>query len=273
MAENEIAPPFLGAAWDGTGFGLDGTIWGGEFLLVNEFSFTRFAHLRSFCLPGGEQAVKEPRRTALGLLYERFGDAAFTMKDLAPVRAFRPPELVVLRQALRQGINCPRTSSVGRLFDAVAGLIDLRQSIGFEGQAAMGLEFALEGFASDEAYPWRMVPGTLASPSGLEAPLILDWAALLDAILDDVRGQVKRGLISARFHNALAQAVVEIARRAGQSRVALSGGCFQNRYLTERTVQELQRAGFHPYWHQRVPPNDGGVALGQAVAAARTVTT
>ena len=263
MAENELAPPVFGVSWDGTGLGLDDTSWGGEFLTISETGFQRFAHLRTFRLPGGEQAVKEPRRVALGLLHEMFGDAVFDRIDLAPVRAFRPAELALLRQSLPKRLNAPVTSSMGRLFDAVAGVIGSRQVLRFEGQAAMELEFALDGVETDEAYPLEVV-----SPSS-PSPLVLDWAPMIRAMLEDLQRRTDVPLISAKFHNALAEAIVSLAGRAGHPRVVLSGGCFQNKYLTERAVRRLQAAGFQPYWHQRVPPNDGGIALGQAVAAVR----
>jgi hydrogenase maturation protein HypF len=268
MAENEIEPPLLGVSWDGTGYGLDGTVWGGEFFLVTETSCERVAYLRQFRLPGGDRAVKEPRRTALGLLYEMFGEAAFAMADAAPVQAFSPAELGLLRTMLARGLNSPLTSSVGRLFDAAASLAGLRQQVRFEGQAAMELEFALEGIATAEAYELP-IRSPHAPRTTHHAPLLLDWSPLVEAILADLKSHVPIGQISARFHNALAEALVTVAKRVGQQRVVLSGGCFQNRYLTERSVQRLQEEGFRPYWHQRVPPNDGGISLGQAVAALR----
>ena len=263
MAENELEPPIFGVAWDGTGYGLDGTIWGGEFLKIEEASFARFGHLRTFCLPGGERALKEPRRVALGVLYEIFGDRVFDLAGLAPLQAFQPEELSLLRRSLQKRLNAPITSSAGRLFDAVAGLINLRQTMRFEGQAAMELEFALEGVNTDESYPLPIVPG---GPAQVQ---IGDWFPLIHSILSDVAAGIPIGLISARFHNALAEAIVAMARLSGENRVVLTGGCFQNKYLTERTVHRLQEAGFKPYWHQRVPPNDGGVALGQILAAMR----
>ena len=267
MAENELAEPVLGVSWDGTGFGLDGTVWGGEFLRVAEGSFTRVAHLRPFGLPGGDKAIKEPRRTALGLLHAAFGDEAFGMTDLAPVAAFTARELRVIRQMIARRLNVPLTSSAGRLFDAVASLAGLRQQVRFEGQAAMELESALAGVQTDEAYPFACrVPEE--DPQGA---IVMDWAPLVRAVLDDVRSRVAAGMIAARFHNALVEMIVAVAERLGETRVALSGGCFQNRYLTERAVTRLRAAGFRPYWHQRVPPNDGGIALGQLVAAARSL--
>ena len=266
MAENELAPPLLGVSWDGTGYGLDGTVWGGEFFLVTETSCERVAHLRQFRLPGADHAVKEPRRTALGLLYEMFGEAAFARAGLAPVQAFSPAELGLLRTMLARSLNSPLTSSVGRLFDAVASLAALRQQVRFEGQAAMELEFALEVTTTAEAYELPIRPHH-APRTAPHAPLLLDWSPMIEAILADLKRGLPIGQISARFHNALAEAIVAVARKVGQLRVVLSGGCFQNRYLTERSVHRLQEAGFRPYWHQRVPPNDGGISLGQALAA------
>ena len=273
MAENEIAPPVLGVSWDGTGYGSDGTIWGGEFFLVTDENIERIAHLRPFRLPGGDKAVKEPRRTALGLLHEISGDKVFEQKvrregapdgsraGCAPLAAFSSAELGTLRTMLAKKLNSPVTTSMGRLFDAVASLINLRQQIRFEGQAAMELEFALDGIETEDHYNLSLVT---RHPSHE-----LDWSPMIEAILADVRQGASVGMISAKFHNALAEGIVAVAKCAGQNRVVLSGGCFQNRYLTERAVRRLQAEGFRPYWHQRVPPNDGGIALGQVVAALR----
>jgi hydrogenase maturation protein HypF len=273
MAENEIAPPALGVSWDGTGYGTDGTIWGGEFFLVTDESIERIAHLRPFRLPGGDQAVKEPRRTAIGLLYEMSGDSIFERKNLAPVAAFSSAELATLKTMLAKKLNSPVTTSVGRLFDAVASLINLRQQIRFEGQAAMELEFALDGINTGESYPLP-IEHAVDQTKDLSrithhASRILNWSPMIQEILTDVERNIPIGIISAKFHNALMEGIVAVAKRAGQERVVLSGGCFQNRYLTEHAVRRLQAEGFRPYWHQRVPPNDGGIALGQVVAALR----
>jgi hydrogenase maturation protein HypF len=265
LAENEIGPPALGVAWDGTGLGLDGTIWGGEFFAVTLDSSERVAHLRPFRLPGGDQAVREPRRAALGLLYEMLGHAAFTRSDLPAVAAFTQKQLAVLQTMLKKNLHAPLTSSAGRLFDAVASLTGLRQKMHFEGQAAMDLEFALADVTTDDAYPLPLLNDA--------PPLVLDWAPAIAALLADLHGGVCAGLISAKFHNALAAGIVRVARHFGFNRVALSGGCFQNRYLTERTVAGLRAAQFQPYWHQRVPANDGGIALGQIVGALRDPAT
>jgi hydrogenase maturation protein HypF len=268
MAENELAPPVLGVAWDGTGYGLDGTIWGGEFFRVTENKIERVAHLRPFPLPGGDKAVKEPRRVALGLLYGLMGEEVFEHKELPTIAAFTTAELTALRSMLARGVNSPVTTSMGRLFDAVASLTGIRQTLDFEGQAAMDLEFALDGVETEEHYRLLSEHG---SDGKNQSPIVLDWAVLLAGILADVRHGVDVEIISARFHNALRHSAVGVANRIGEVRVALSGGCFQNRYLTETTVRRLQMKGFHPYWHQRVPPNDGGIALGQVMAARRNL--
>jgi hydrogenase maturation protein HypF len=247
VIENQVDLPALGVAWDGTGYGTDGTIWGGEFLLIHDDNrFERVASFRTFPLPGGDAAVKKPKQAAAGLLYEIYGSEAF--------KGDEPP---VLRQMLEKQVRCPRTSSVGRLFDAVASVTGIRQHASFEGQAAMELEFAA---APDvmESYSFVVHPGD---------PLIIDWEPMVRQIVNETRSNVTPKVISSKFHNTLAQIVVDIARRLGVLRVVLSGGCFQNRYLTERTVEGLREARFTTYWHQRVPPNDGGIALGQIVAA------
>jgi hydrogenase maturation protein HypF len=282
MAENEIAPPVLGVSWDGTGYGTDGTVWGGEFFLVTSESVERIAHLRPFRLPGGDKAVKEPRRSALGLLHELANcqDKFVLHMQHELVQAFSPKELATLKTMLAKKLNSPVTTSMGRLFDAVASLIYLRQQIRFEGQAAMELEFALDGVETDEAYPLPIADCRLPIEStdraaGASSRItdhashVLDWSMMVEEILSDVKEGVSVGIISARFHNALAECIVAVAKHAGQNHVVLSGGCFQNRYLTERAVRRLQAEGFRPYWHQRVPPNDGGIALGQVVAALR----
>jgi hydrogenase maturation protein HypF len=268
MAENELTPPVLGVSWDGTGFGLDGTIWGGEFLLVTDQGCDRRAALRSFPLPGGEQAIKEPRRSALGLLFEAFGREALAWTHLPPVAAFAETDLKVLESLLIRAVNAPRTSSAGRLFDAVASLAGLHQRVRFEGQAAMALQFAADEAVEDEAYEIPISAGQGSSPAGPPFQ-ILDWAPMLREILDDIEHAAPAARISARFHNALANAIVAVATRVGHEQVALTGGCFQNALLLERAVRRLRSAGFRPYWHQRIPPNDGGIALGQVVGAIR----
>ena len=177
---------------------------------------------------------------------------------------------MTLRGMLQRRFNSPLTSSMGRLFDAVASLTTLRQHIRFEGQAAMELEFAAEKSQTDLAYELRLSGGAAPFRPGIQKPkteIILDWALLALSVLADATGGADLAEISAKFHNALAESVVAVARKIGETRVVLSGGCFQNRYLTERTVARLHAENFRPYWHQRIPPNDGGIALGQVYAA------
>jgi hydrogenase maturation protein HypF len=266
MADNELEPPVLGVAWDGAGYGLDGTIWGGEFLLVTDTAIHRRAHLRQFRLPGGEKAIKEPRRIALALLREMLGEEALTPAALPPNISFSPAEWAGLKTMLKEGIHSPLTSSVGRLFDGVAALIGLRQKISFEGQAAMELESCLEGVETGESYQFKISDAGQTE----QAPFILDWQPVLEGVLADLQRGLPAGEISAKFHHALVEALISIARRVGRRQVALTGGCFQNRYLTERAVKRLEQEGFRPYWHQRVPPNDGGIALGQILAVRRS---
>ena len=261
LAENEIEGPALGVAWDGTGYGPDGTIWGGEFLRANhDGSFTRVAHLRQFRLPGGEAAVRHPCRTALGLLFA-CDEAIWKSKEdaLAPFREFSQAELSLLRQMVTKGVQSPLTSSAGRFFDGVAALIGLRQHVHFEGQAAMELEFAVQP-GIETHYPFALLQGE---------PTIVDWQPLIAAMIEEIDRHEKVATLAAKFHNTLAEIIVAVARQVGEPRVALTGGCFQNRYLLERTIQRLGEEGFQPYWHQRVPTNDGGIALGQLTAALR----
>jgi hydrogenase maturation protein HypF len=261
MAEHGLEPPVLGVAWDGTGYGPDGTVWGGEFLLVTTKDWRRVAHLRPFRLPGGDAAAREPRRAALGLIYEAFGDDAFTMTDLAPVAAFAPAERTVLRSMLTRGVNAPVTTSAGRLFDAFAALCALHQRTSYEGQAASALEWAADGRSSGRAFELPLIESE-------NARLVVDWEPALTAALAEVRNGAPAGGISEVLHNGLAKAIAAVATRIGEHRVVLTGGCFQNKRLTEATVAELRAAGCAPYWHQRVPPNDGGIAVGQAMWAA-----
>jgi hydrogenase maturation protein HypF len=260
MAENGIDAPVLGVVWDGTGFGWDGTIWGGEFFHVIPGTIRRVAHLRPFLLPGGELAVREPRRCALGLLYAWLGDELFTHTTLPVLATFSAQEREVLAVALRRGINTPMTTSVGRLFDAVAALAGVCLCNRYEGQAAMEWEWC----AADSADVHR--PDCYSLPVSDEG--VVDWAPLVAALLADLRAGARPAVMSARFHTALIETILVVCRQVGESRVVLSGGCFLNRRLLEGVVRRLTEEGFTPYWHQRVPPGDGGIALGQIVAAA-----
>jgi hydrogenase maturation protein HypF len=255
LVDRGLEPPVLGIAWDGTGYGTDGTLWGGEWLAVQDHhGFERIAHLRSFPLPGGDRAAREPRRAALGLLYEAFGDAAFTL-DCPTIRAFQPQELKLLQQMLQTGVNSPRTSSMGRLFDAIASLTGLCHRSTFEGEAAMQLESSLIGSSMAASYPYFL---------DVSGAIIVDWQPMLASILNDGESV---GVIAAQFHNTLVEMIRAIARRADLQQVVLTGGCFQNCYLLERAIQLLRKDGLVPHWHHQIPINDGGIAAGQLVGA------
>lgn len=262
LAENGAEGPALGVTWDGTGYGTDGTVWGGELLLGDAAGFARVASLRPFRLPGGEAAVREPRRSALALLLALLGPSALSRTDLAPVAAFTEAERALLDRMVATGAHSPATTSAGRLFDGVAALLGLHPRSAFEGEAAMALEARAD---PDErgAYPFPLVPAADES-----SPALLDWRPLLHALLEDGARGVPVPVRSARFHNALVEGIAAAARAAGSPRVALSGGCFQNRLLLERTRERLAADGFEVLTHRLVPPNDGGLALGQVTVAA-----
>jgi hydrogenase maturation protein HypF len=276
MVENELEGPVLGVSWDGTGYGLDDTIWGGEFLVVDRSGFQRVATFRKFRLPGGDKAIKEPRRTALGILYELYGRGLSQRPDLACTRAFTRNDFNVLCAMLEKGVSSPWTTSAGRLFDAVASLIDLRQLVSFEGQAAMELEFALSSQAVGEpSFPYRFMAFSPGPAQGRAIPqsiapkelIVIDWEPIVRSVVKGVAEEKSAASLSAAFHNTLVEIITALAQRWALQKVVLSGGCFQNRYLTEQAVTRLREKGFLPYWHQRVPPNDGGIALGQVAAA------
>ena len=253
-AEHRLTGPVLGLAWDGTGHGPDHTVWGGEALRCEGEIFTRVAHLRTFPLPGGERAVEEPRRAAFGLLHALDPDRA----RAEALAWFTPVERDVLARMIDRGLNAPLTSGMGRLFDAVAAILGLFPTRSFEGEAAMGVEFVADIEAGHEPYPLPLTTGE---------PAVADWAPLVEALLADRDRGVDLARISGRFHRALAEHAVDVARHAGLDRVVLTGGCFQNRTLTRLVRGRLEEAGFRVYTHHKVPPNDGGLSLGQVWVA------
>lgn len=247
LAEHDVDDEVLGVAWDGTGYGPDGVIWGGEFLLATQRDFRRIAHLRPFLLPGGELAIRQPRYAALGLLHE----AGISIGETTLAAAFTEEELTVAQTQLERGLNTPLTTSAGRLFDAVAALLGIRWRNEFEAQAAIELEFAA---ASKQAEPW---------PMPLTKDGSLDWEPMIRALLSNPAEPAAAG-----FLETMSSSIVDVANFAKKPIVALSGGCFQNLRLLETTVARLREAGFTPLWPRLAPPNDGGLALGQAVVAA-----
>jgi len=259
----------LGVAWDGTGYGADGTVWGGEFIVVDRTARTarRVGSLLPFRLPGGEAAVREPRRSALGLLYELFAGDKELLQPLARSLGFRDREATVLLSLLDRGFQAPITTSAGRLFDGVAALLGLRQQCSFEGQAAMEVEFAADAESQEEA-------GLIMPIIGLGAQRFwqVDWRPALASIVSS-KAELGARVLAARFHAALARSIADLAKQVEIKTVVLSGGCFQNARLLDQAGQALEAAGFAVLCHRDLPPNDGGLAAGQALGALWGITS
>ena len=260
MAENHLQGKVIGVAFDGTGFGTDGKIWGGEFLVADLETFERRAHLRYLPLPGGDAAVRQPWRMALSYLRDTFGNGSLR-EESRFLNSVPEKQIAVVDAMIARRIQSIETSSVGRLFDAVAAMIGLGSEVTFEGQAAIALESAAEPSVEDR-YSFQLED---------VAPMQLDMRPMIEEIVRDLARGAPIGLISARFHNTVAAAIIEVCRRIRQqeqlTRVCLSGGVFQNMYLLKRTVRDLDKDGFQVFLHALVPPNDGGISLGQAAIA------
>lgn len=261
MAENGLDGEVIGLAMDGTGYGLDGTVWGGEFLIADEAGFKRAGHIKQYLLPGGEKAIKEPWRTASSLLRLSYGED--WRKYAERLKIFPQKSLMELVDNMMvHQFNSPITSSLGRIFDGAASLLGIRQVVSFEGQAAMELE-AVANEQKRTAYPFDI---------GEEGePLILDLTPMIRAIVEERLKKRTPEKISSGLHHTLPVAfcsmIEKIRRKTGLNRVVLSGGCFQNRILLEGTIRVLKKAGFEIFFHQRLPTNDGCISLGQAVIA------
>ncbi len=258
MAEHGLEGEVLGLAWDGTGLGTDGQMWGGEAIVASAAHFHRVAHLLPFRLPGGDRAAREPRRSAMGLLHATLGPEAIeAARGLGEERTISS-----WVAAMDRGFSAPISTSVGRLFDAIAALLGLRDTCSFEGQAAMELEWsaATHPDPSPEPYPLPLSDG---------APAVADTAPLVRAVLADRAAGRPLPEIAARFHASLVELGVRIAERANVPRVVLAGGCFQNDLLTRALASRLRAGGFDVRLPARVPTNDGGISVGQAAIAAR----
>jgi len=260
MAEHGLQEPVIGVTFDGTGLGTDGAIWGGEFLIGDYAQYQRAAHLRYVGMPGGDQAIREPWRMALAHVL----DAKVDFPPLA-ARVSRSAYLTI-EQMLEKRLRSPPTSSAGRLFDAVAALAGVRDRVSYEGQAAIELEWLAEKVASDGAYPFDFEPDPAS-----EAPLIVDTRPLIRAVVEDAKKGVGRPVIARRFHTTVVDLIHVVCCRlreaSGPGVVVLSGGVFQNALLTSETSARLRDAGFRVYRHRLVPPNDGGLSLGQLAIA------
>ncbi len=264
MADNGLTGSALGVIWDGTGYGPDGTVWGGEFLRVDGPQYERVGHFRTFPLPGGEQAIKQPARSALGVLFALRGADVFADPERQPYIRFEGNVRDNLRTLLLGAINAPLTSSAGRLFDAVASLLSIAQRSQFEGQAAMALEFAaVRGQRTAAGQTWAERIAAQAVPAEWSPPEV-DWGPLIERLLMAASDGAAPDALAYAFHAGLARWIARVAVASGEPRVVLGGGCFQNRCLLELAVYTLREAGLKVFWPRQIPPNDGGLAYGQA---------
>jgi hydrogenase maturation protein HypF len=263
MAENHLDGRVIGIALDGTGYGTDGNIWGGEVLLADYAGFERAAHLDYVPMPGGDAAVREPWRMAVAYLAHHFG-RRFLDLDIPLLGSLDRRAVEVVLRMLERRIHAPLTSSCGRLFDAVAALAGVRTVVNYEAQAAIELENLVDESAACPPYEFSLITG--------RAPWLIDTRPMFDALVEDVRNQVPAGVISRRFHDGLGELFARVAlllrERTGLDRVCLSGGTFNNAYLGGYLGGVLLRQGLQVFTHQHVPTGDGGLILGQAMVAA-----
>jgi hydrogenase maturation protein HypF len=259
MVENGIEEKVIGVAFDGTGYGSDGLIWGGEFLIADYKGFDRVGHFEYVPLPGGTVAIERPYRMAISYLLTLLGKDALK-SDLAFLKDVSSQELAIIEMQLMKGINSPLTSSCGRLFDAVSALIGIRGKIDYEAQAAIEMEMAADENEKG-SYPFSIMEKDEVN--------VVHFKQLFSSVIKDLQDRVPQSNIAMKFHRTMAEVVVQMCRRlsgrSGLKKIALSGGVFQNRLLLRLTVSALERAGFEVLTHSKVPTNDGGVSLGQAV--------
>jgi hydrogenase maturation protein HypF len=283
LADNGLESRVIGVAFDGTGMGADGNIWGGEFLVADYRDYKRVGHLEYLPLPGGAAAIKRPYRTAIGYVLTLLGEDALNAVIVSEAKQSRSAstgqvgevEIEVIKRQVERKINSPLTSSVGRLFDAISALLGIRGAIDYEGQAAVELEMAAYSgiiarsvsddaiTGDDESYPYHTVDD--------HGTRIVRLSDLLAAVIEDSHHGISKSLISLKFHNTVARMTDEMCRliadETGITQVALSGGVFQNRLLLRKSISLLESSGFEVFTHRQVPCNDGGISLGQAVIA------
>ena len=282
LVDSDVSSKVIGVACDGTGYGVDEAIWGCEFLLADESDFRRCAHLKYIPLPGGDAAIKEPYRMAISYLYSAF-DKDFLSLDTPLLKRLDKKRVRSILRMIERGINSPLTSSCGRLFDAVSSLIGLKDVTTYEAQAAIELEMVADANTSD-VYGYNIERGVMreqtfrnensidiSERSGEAERLFIDVRKMFCEIVSDLQRCVPKEIISAKFHNTVADFIVETCERIRAKNnideVVLSGGVFQNRYLITKVLSQLRARKFTPYFHRRVPTNDGGISLGQAVIA------
>lgn len=261
LIENGDGGDVIGVTFDGTGYGLDGNIWGGEFLLGNGRDFKRAAHLKYVPMPGGEQAIKEPWRMAASWLYQIYGDSFVDLKaDFT--RRLDKDKWAILKKMIQKGINSPFTSSMGRLFDAISSLIGIRDNVQYEAQAAIELERIADSKIED-GYHFKIL-----NQDGL---FIVDPTPIFVDVVKDLRNKASQAVIAAKYHNAIAQIIVDISSRlrdeSGVEKVILSGGVFLNKYLTEKVKLLLTENNFKLCQNDKIPVNDSGISIGQVLIA------
>lgn len=258
MAEHKLDEPVIGISMDGTGYGDDGNIWGGEFLVCDLKDYQRYNHFSSVPMPGGDLVTKAPWRSALSYLMGAFGHD-IDLSGFSFLKNIASAEIELVREAIIKNINAPLSSSCGRLFDAVSALIGACTHAGFHAEAPMRLQDLVQEDIS-ESYPFINEK-------------IIDFSPMIHAIVDDIKNETPAGIIAARFHNTVVEAIVQTAvqlrRQSNLQKVVLSGGSFQNEILLDRSIEKLQAQGFEVFWHQLIPANDGGIALGQLAIAAK----
>jgi hydrogenase maturation protein HypF len=260
MAEHGLTEPVIGVAFDGSGYGSDGTVWGGEFLVADLREYRRIGHVKAYWLPGNEEAIRNPERMALSCLVQELGSDADAVSRLTP--SFSAGERRMLIQMMQKGLNSPLASSVGRLFDAVSAMLGLCRRASYEGEAAIRLQSVADMRVAGQ-YPFAV--------EGWRGDYVLAFGDAIKAIVGDIESGLPPGAISAKFHRSVALGVVDLCRRVredeGLAAVALSGGVFQNELLLGLVEDGLRASGFAVYSQHRVPPNDAGISLGQAAVA------
>ncbi len=273
MVEHGLQGSVCGLAWDGSGFGSDGDLWGGEALVCDLQHSRRRVTLRRFPLPGGEAALREPAQILWGLLQGQLVGGQISDAEMLQLTGLSSEKHQLLLQMVKRGVNCPWSTSVGRLFDGAAALLRLVDSCSFEGQAALALQQQAESAhnigeqASVVAFVAEQVEMERSSASPAVGLQVIDWWPLLAGLISAVRQDEQSQLLALGFHHALADIALQMATICGQSRVVLAGGCFQNRLLLKLVNERLQRAGFESYYPQRLPANDGALAVGQLAVA------
>ncbi|MGB5445581.1 MAG: carbamoyltransferase HypF, partial [Psychromonas sp.] len=263
MIEHQLNEQAFAVVWDGNGYGQDGSLWGGEFIAVDDQKVHRVATFLPFKLPGGSAAIKEPRRVAIALLYEIYGEDFIAVQRIRSLSSLPLSTIKQLLKMLSNNINSPLTSSAGRLFDGISSLLNFIQINSFEGEAAMRVEFAAKTSSDQGGYD---LPVDFSV-----TPNIIDWRPMLSAVIDDISNNVADAVIAKRFHNSMAEVILKIARHYAVTQLLLTGGCFQNTFLIESTATLLEKQGIKVLWHKKIPANDAGLCVGQVRAAYNSV--